>query len=143
MCSHRRSYPLIVSTAILTLIGFGLSSVGGNPPGRLHSNGEQVLPSASTSVQGDITHTLYCGLWRTDGGFVSTIRIKNSLVVAPLEVSPTLYMEDGTAYPLPPVNLAIAGVATVNVNQALSLAPPSIARHLSKYGSVGLVYRYP
>ena len=30
------------------------------------------------------TYSLYCGLWRVDNGLVSTIHIKNALVVAPL-----------------------------------------------------------
>lgn len=88
------------------------------------------------------TYTLFAGIWRVDGDFVSTIHIKNSLVVGPIEVTPVLYMADGTGYSLPTVTLATAGVAVVNVNQALTQAQPRIAKHLSQYGSVALRYRY-
>jgi hypothetical protein len=37
------------------------------------------------------TQTLVSGLWRVDGAFESTIRIKNSLIVGPIDVSPVLY----------------------------------------------------
>lgn len=92
--------------------------------------------------QSSTVHTLYCGLWRVDGGFVSTIRIKNSLVVAPLEMSPVLYMADGTEYVLPPIKLAETGVAALNVNAALAAAAPHVAEHLSQFGSAALRYGY-
>ncbi len=84
--------------------------------------------------------TLFSGLWRVDGGFVSTIQIKNSLIVGPAVVTPVLYMADGTPYELPPVRLATAGIAAVNVNQALAQAPPHISAHVSQYGSAALRY---
>ncbi len=87
-------------------------------------------------------HTLYCGLWRTDGLFAATIRIKNVLVIAPLEVQPVLYMADGTAYNLPPVAVPSGGVSTISINQALAQIPFSIAGHASEYGSAALTYRY-
>src|SRR3989454_4379775 len=80
---------LRATTAILTLIAFALSLLGSSSWHELSLAASPQSPQlATTSTQGDTTHTLYCGLWRTDGGFVSTIRIKNSLVVAPLEVNP-------------------------------------------------------
>src|SRR2546426_1785054 len=80
---------LRATTAILTLIAFALSLLGSSSWHELSLGASPQSPQlATTSTQGDTTHTLYCGLWRTDGGFVSTIRIKNSLVVAPLEVNP-------------------------------------------------------
>jgi hypothetical protein len=72
-------------------------------------------PSMPTEV-----HVLYSGLWRTDGGFVSTIRVKNVLVVAPMDVTPVLFMADGTPYMLSPVHIAVFGVATVNINDPLA-----------------------
>jgi hypothetical protein len=90
-----------------------------------------------------LTHTLVSGLWRTDGGFVANIRIKNALVNAPLEVSPVLYLADGTEYRLSPVTVAVAGVAVVNINNALAHAPPSVTTHLSTFGSAALTYRHP
>lgn len=88
------------------------------------------------------TYTIYAGLWRVDGNFVSTLRIKNELVVAPLDVTPVLYMSAGTPYELPAVHLAVAGVALVNVNDALANAPASVADHVSQFGSVALHWQY-
>jgi hypothetical protein len=88
------------------------------------------------------TYTMYSGLWRTDGSFVSTIRVKNILVVAPMDITPVLFMADGTPYPLPSVHLAVSGVATINVNDALASAPSSIANHLSEFGSAALLHTY-
>jgi hypothetical protein len=48
---------------------------------------------------------LYCGLWRVDNGFVSKIHIKNALIVGPMTVVPVLYMADGTAYELQPMQV--------------------------------------
>jgi hypothetical protein len=88
-------------------------------------------------------HILRGGFWRVDGGFVSTIRIKNILVIAPIQVTPTLYMADGTAYPLAPVTVPVSGVATININDALVAAPQAIASHISQFGSLTLLYEYP
>jgi len=88
-------------------------------------------------------HVLHGAFWRTDGGFVSTIRIKNVLVVAPIQVTPTLFMADGTPYPLAAVTVPISGVATVNINDALASAPQAIAAHISEFGSLMLLYSYP
>jgi hypothetical protein len=82
--------------------------------------------------------SINCGLWRTDTGFTSTIQIKNRLVTGPMTVSPALFMADGTEYDLPAVNLPTAGVATVNINNALASLPAALASHLSQYGSATL-----
>jgi hypothetical protein len=55
-----------------------------------------------------------------------------------MTVSTALFMADGTEYDLPAVNLPAAGVATVNVNNALASLPPALAGHLSQYGSTTL-----
>lgn len=101
--------------------------------------GHQILGHKRPPV---LPRTSVSGLWRTDGGFVARIRIKNALVVAPLEVDPVLYMADGTEYRLPPVTVAVAGVAVININDALAKAPPSVLTHLSTFGSASLTYRY-
>ena len=84
---------------------------------------------------------MFSGLWRVDGNFQSTIHMKNSLVVAPVQVTPVLYMADGTEYDLPPVNVHTTGTRAVNVNRALAQAPPAVRAHLSSYGSAALRYR--
>ena len=55
-----------------------------------------------------------------------------------MTVSPALFMADGTEYDLPAVNLPTAGVATVNINNALASLPAALASHLSQYGSATL-----
>jgi len=85
--------------------------------------------------------TMFSGLWRVDGNFESTIHIKNSLVVAPVQLTPVLYMADGTEYDLPPVDIPATGTCEVSVNGALAQAPPSARTHLSLYGSAVLRYR--
>jgi hypothetical protein len=87
-------------------------------------------------------YTATAALWRTDAGFQSTIRLKNVLAVAPIDVTVTLYMADGTPYALPAVHLGNTAVATVSVNAALATAPPSLSGHLSQTGSATFQYRY-
>ncbi len=77
-----------------------------------------------------------------DNGFVSTIHLKNTLVVGPLTVTPILFMADGTEYDLAPVRLVTTGSDDLRVGDALAIAPPAIAAHLSDYGSAELRYQY-
>jgi hypothetical protein len=105
---------------------------------------ERGAGSAGVSPAFDPTkapHTLFSGLWRVDANFESTIHIKNSSVVAPVEVAPVLYMADGTEYDLAPVTIPTTGTSMVSVNQALVQAPPALRAHLSSYGSAALRYQ--
>ncbi len=139
-----RSFPvLIVSSTVLLAIAFTLVSVGATDAILPRSNLAQTSQPASAPAQANKTYMLYSGFWRTDGGFVSTIRIKNVLTVAPMDVTPVLFMADGTPYMLSSVHLAVSGVATVNLNDALASAPPSIGSHISQFGSAALIYSYP
>ncbi len=88
------------------------------------------------------TYQAFAGLWRTDGAFDSTLRIRNELLIAPLDVTPILFMADGTPYNLPPVHIAAGGVAVVDVNHALAAAPASVTPHLSEFGSAALEWQY-
>jgi hypothetical protein len=94
------------------------------------------MPSGSMAAP----QTLVCPLWRMSPTLVAKIHIKNALMVAPLAVTVTLYMADGTPYQLPPVTIPMSGEATVNLNQALEDAPPSLGGHVSDYGSASLTY---
>ena len=80
--------------------------------------------------------------WRTDHTFQASIRITNNLEIASLSVTPVLYMADGTPYKLAAINIPKLSVATVDINEALSAAPPQIASHLSTYGSAALIYTW-
>jgi len=136
-----RKYSLPLSAiAILLFLAVALTSVGA---GSHFTQSSTPQPSAKTAVAKTMkTYTMYSGLWRTDGSFVSTIRAKNVLVVAPMDVTPVLFMADGTPYPLPSVHLAVSGVATININDALANAPPSVTGHISQYGSAALIHSY-
>jgi hypothetical protein len=87
-------------------------------------------------------YTATSDLWRTDHGFQSTVHLTNMLSVAPMDVTVTLYMADGTPYVLPVVHIGPSGTAAVNVNTALAAAPAGVASHLSQSGSATLQYRY-
>src|SRR6266481_6274124 len=140
---NRTRLLLAVSTAILAAIAFTLASVAANDAIPPRSNRQQASQSASTLAQANKTYSLFTGFWRTDGSFVSTVRIKNVLVVAPVDVTPVLFMADGTPYMLRSVHIAVSGVATVSINDALAAAPSSIASHVSQFGSAALIYSYP
>src|SRR5260370_6151776 len=136
-----RKFSLVLArTTILLLLAVALSSVGANLRFTQSLTGNS--SPASAAAQTMKTYAMYSGLWRTDGGFVSTIRVKNVLVVAPLDVTPVLFMADGTPYLLPSVHLAVSGVATININDALASAPPIIASHISPFGSAALIHSY-
>ncbi len=141
MRAIRKFSLVLTATTVLLSLAVALSSVGANPR-FAQSNASTPSPASATPIS-DQAHLLTGGLWRTDRGFVSTIKIHNILVVAPMDVTPVLFMADGTAYPLPTVTVPISGVATVNVNDALAIAPPAIAAHISEFGYVTLLYNYP
>ncbi len=134
MRAIRKFSLVLATTTVLLLLAIALSSVGAN----LHF----AQSPASAVAQTMKTYTMYSGLWRTDGGFVSTIRVKNVLVVAPMDVTPVLFMADGTPYMLPSVHLAVSGVATIDINDALASAPPIVASHISPFGSAALIHSY-
>lgn len=130
----------LAGIAILLLLAVALTSLGA---GLRSAQSSLAKTSATAAVAKTMkTYTMYSGLWRTDGSFVSTIRIKNILVVAPLDVTPVLFMADGTPYMLPSVHVPVSGVVTVSVNDALAAAPQTVAGHVSQYGSVSLIWNY-
>ncbi len=137
----KRSFLLLtVAGTVLLATAFILSSVVARD--NVRSRQSHHSPPADSSSQANRVHVLNAGLWRTDRGFNATIRVTNLLVVGPLEVVPVLYMADGTRYELPPLKLPASGESSVNVNEALRSAPPTVAAHLSEFGSASLEYRY-
>src|SRR5260370_11892219 len=141
--SNQTRLLVAASTAILAAIAFTLASVAANDAILPRSNRAGASQSVSTPAQANKTYVLYSGFWRTDGSFVSTIRVKNVLAVAPIDVTPVLFMVDGAPYMLSSVHVAVSGVDTVNSNDALATAPSSIASHISQFGSAALIYSYP
>src|SRR6266567_1143642 len=131
---------MAVAAAILFTFALALVLFSGEPSRPVHAQQRSSPPPPA--AQTFHTYTQYSGLWRTDGSFVSTIRVKNVLVVAPMDVTPVLFMADGTPYLLPSVHVAVSGVATIDINDALAKAPPSVAGHLSQFGSAALIHTY-
>jgi hypothetical protein len=82
------------------------------------------------------------GFWRADHTFSPILYITNLLVTNSLQVTPVLYMADGTEYDLAPVTVSAAGVVRVSIADALRVAPAKIQPHISEFGSVGLHYEW-
>jgi hypothetical protein len=101
-----KCYALLIFIAILTIAA---------------SFSQCVKMSKSYSPTRMEEYVAYCALWRTDATFQSTIRISNQLAVSEIDVTPTIYMEDGTAWDLPPVHLANSGTSIVDISASLRL----------------------
>ena len=82
------------------------------------------------------------GFWRTDHDFKPTLQITNVLSIAPLTVTPVLYMADGTSYSLGPYKLAVSGVVAIDLRAALEEAPAAVVPHVSDHGSVRIEYEW-
>lgn len=82
------------------------------------------------------------GLWRIDGNFEPTLRLKNILLKQSLVVTPSLYFADGTEYRLPPVTLSAAGIGRVSIRYALQNAPAAIRSHISTFGMAAISYQW-
>lgn len=80
------------------------------------------------------------GYWRLDHTFEPSLIITNFLQNTALSVTPVLYAADGTEYELPAVTLAPAGVASIDIRAALSVAPEEIKDRFSDYGSAAVKY---
>lgn len=97
----------------------------------------------AASSQPQQSQTLNIGLWRVDKSFQSTLRIKNGSAVNPYTVTPALFMQDGTEYDLPPVQLAINGIGSVNLNDAVAAAAQTLGARTSQVGSAVLRFNAP
>src|ERR1700693_1676899 len=128
MASRRRLFTVCLSVAFAASISAQVSL----PPG---ASGIYT----PTKMQQFVS---LCPVWRTDGGFQSSIRLTNMLAISNVDVQVTLTMADGTAYALAPLRLPASGVATVNVNDALASAPANVMPHVSPWGSASISYRY-
>ncbi len=82
------------------------------------------------------------GMWRMDGAFDSTLHLKNVLINQSLQATPSLVMADGTIVHLPAVTLAPAGVASVNITDAINHLSGDQASHRSQYGMALVDYAW-
>ena len=134
----RRSQPWVVLVLLCTLSFLMIPISEQRSPAMLQGDSAEIAPEGEEVP----TQSAHCGLWRVDGGFRSMMRITNRLVAEPIEVTPVLYMADGTPYALPMVKIPKSGLANISVNQALAAAPPELAGNLSRYGSAALRYKF-
>ncbi len=81
-------------------------------------------------------------MWRLDGNFDSRLNLKNVLLKQSLTVVPVLIMADGTRFPLPVVELSPAGVATINITDAMRHLPAGVNAHRSDRGMVSVQYAW-
>ena len=82
------------------------------------------------------------GMWRLDGNFDAVLHLKNVLAKEPLTVHPSLIMQDGTPYALAPVTLSAAGVALIDIGDAVRHMPASMSGHRSDHGMISLSYSW-
>lgn len=88
-----------------------------------------------------VPRSMVGGLWRTDANFKSTIYLSSSVETSTVSVTPVLWLSNGGKYTLPPVALPPAGVATVDINQALQ--EQGIAAWATLSGYVEIDYSWP
>jgi hypothetical protein len=81
------------------------------------------------------------GLWMIDANFKSTIYIKNSVEIAPVTVTPILYLSNGKKITLADVTLEPSGTATVSVNDGLNAN--GISPWATLNGYVEIQYKWP
>ncbi len=98
--------------------------------------------SLNTSALRMTDYNMGGGFWRTDANFEPVLRVKNVLEVSSLSVTPILFMADGTEYDLRPLTLDKAGIASIDIKDALRDAPLQIAAHGSEFGSAALRYTW-
>jgi hypothetical protein len=85
-----------------------------------HKHALPALPFTGKWHEPAVLRSMVGGLWMIDANFKSSIYLKNSVKVAPITVTPILYLSNGQRYQLADVSLAPAGIAIVNINQALA-----------------------
>jgi hypothetical protein len=81
------------------------------------------------------------GLWMIDANFKSTVYLKNDVEIAPVTVTPILYLSNGKKITLPDVTLEASGTATINVNDALN--QKGMAPWATLTGYVEIQYNWP
>lgn len=66
--------------------------------------------------------------------------MKNVWIGRSIDVTPVLYMADGTEFRLQVVHLAPSASAAIDINQALMHMDSTWIGHASQFGSVSLLY---
>ncbi|HVR23664.1 MAG TPA: Ig-like domain-containing protein [Candidatus Polarisedimenticolia bacterium] len=106
-----------------------------------HKHAFPALPFTGNWHRPAVQRSMVGGMWMIDANFKSSIYIKNSVKVAPMTVTPILYLSNGRKFQLADVALEPAGIAVVNINQAL--ADKGIAPWATLRGYVEIQYTWP
>lgn len=133
----------IIAGIGFALLATGLAAQQPSPPKVLAPH-KPVPPAVAKPIpfpDPAVPRSMIGGLWMTNGNMKSAIYLKNSLVTAPLAVTPILYLANGTKIPLSPVTLEPAGTAIVSIND--SLAANGIAPFATLSGYVEVQYSWP
>lgn len=122
-----RTISLVLFPALLII---GLILYLHFPAVRAQSGSSSYSPLAGSSGMSAAMHmpppmpqSVYAGLWRVDHTFTASIHIKNTMVGNSVQVTPVLFMADGTEYDLSPVSLGPNAAADVDVNKAWRTLP--------------------
>ena len=67
-----------------------------------------------------VLRSMFGGLWMTDANFKSSIYITSDLQTSAITVKPLLYLSNGKKLTLPDVKVEAAGIAVININDALN-----------------------
>ena len=100
-----------------------------------------LLPVSLKWEQPATLHSMVGGFWMIDANFKSSIYLKNDVKIAPISVTPILYLSNGAKYALPDVNLEPSGTAVVSINDGLQAKGISSWATLSGY--VEIQYTFP
>jgi len=133
-----RSNSLICSLAFATLIPAALPA----QQAKVLAPHRPIPPKVVTRKMYPATpHSMVGGFWMMDANFKSSIYLRNNVETDPLTVTPVLWLSNGKKYVLPNVTLDPAGVAVININQAL--ADKGVAFWATLSGYVEIQYTWP
>lgn len=134
-----RSFRAVVSCACLFITLIGVSSAQKEKVLAPHRPIAPRLPDNPPKT-GPL-RSMVGGLWMIDANFKSTIYIKNSVEIAPVTVTPILWLSNGKKVTLADVTLEPSGVATVSVNDGLNAN--GISPWATLNGYVEIQYKWP
>jgi len=98
------------------------------------------LPLEARTRKPAVLRSMVGGLWMTDPNFKSSIYVSNILKIAPLTITPILYLSNGKALTLADVTLEPSGTAVISINDALN--EKGLASWATLYGYVDLQYKW-
>jgi hypothetical protein len=120
--AHASGHPSVARASVLPLFVILLSLLSFAQQTKVlapHKPVAPLLPREKWPTERPVRRSAVGGLWMIDANFKSSIYLKNNVAVAPLTVTPILYLSNGKKYVLPDVKLKPSGTAVVSVNDGL------------------------